>query len=213
MAEYRLHCFAQSGNAYKVALMLALSRADWEPVWVNFFDGTHRGDEFKTMNEMAQVPVLEHRDVTLSQSGLMLEYLVGALRSFGWANAAEEREIKRWLLWDNYSFTSTLAPYRFVATFVQEEKRSADVLGFLGGRMKNALKVIDQRLAGRDFVATAGPSIADLSIVGYLYYGDELPFDLAEYPNLKAMTDRIKALPGWQGPYEMMPTEPIAASA
>ena len=31
MAEYTLHCFAQSGNAYKAALMLAVSGADWEP--------------------------------------------------------------------------------------------------------------------------------------------------------------------------------------
>ena len=41
MAEYKLHCFAQSGNSYKVALMLALSDADWEPVWVDFFHGEH----------------------------------------------------------------------------------------------------------------------------------------------------------------------------
>ena len=39
---YKLHCFAQSGNAYKDALYLALSGADWEPVWVNFFEGEPR---------------------------------------------------------------------------------------------------------------------------------------------------------------------------
>jgi hypothetical protein len=42
MAEYTLHCFAQSGNCYKAALMLALSGADWEPVWVDFFNGETR---------------------------------------------------------------------------------------------------------------------------------------------------------------------------
>ena len=39
MAEYKLHCFAQSGNSYKPALLLALSDADWEPVFVDFFNG------------------------------------------------------------------------------------------------------------------------------------------------------------------------------
>ena len=39
MAEYRLHCFAQSGNAYRAALMLNLIGADWEPVFVDFFNG------------------------------------------------------------------------------------------------------------------------------------------------------------------------------
>jgi glutathione S-transferase len=42
MAAFKLHCFAQSGNAYKVALMLALSGADWEPVCVDFFNGATR---------------------------------------------------------------------------------------------------------------------------------------------------------------------------
>ena len=42
MAEYKLHCFAQSGNAYKVALALELAGADWEPAWVDFFKGGTR---------------------------------------------------------------------------------------------------------------------------------------------------------------------------
>ena len=37
MAEYQLYCFAQSGNAYRAALMLNLIGADWEPIWVDFF--------------------------------------------------------------------------------------------------------------------------------------------------------------------------------
>lgn len=34
MAEYELYCFAQSGNSYRVALMLNLIGADWKPVFV-----------------------------------------------------------------------------------------------------------------------------------------------------------------------------------
>lgn len=206
MAEYRLHCFAQSGNAYKVALMLALSRVDWEARWVNFFDGEHRSADYLAQNDQGQVPYLEHGDVRMSQTGVILEYLAGTLGTFGWSDAAERREVMRWLFWDNYSFTSTLAPYRFIGHFVPEDKRPAGALDFLAGRMRVALKVLEKRLDGRDFVATAGPSIADFSIAGYLYYGEELPFDLAEYPNILAMTDRLKALPGWAGPYDMMPT-------
>ena len=39
MAEYRLHCFRESGNAFKVAMMLDLCGADWEPVFVPFATG------------------------------------------------------------------------------------------------------------------------------------------------------------------------------
>ena len=39
MPEYQLYCFAQSGNAYRAALMLNLIGADWKPVFVDFFKG------------------------------------------------------------------------------------------------------------------------------------------------------------------------------
>ena len=207
MARYRLHCFAQSGNAYKPALYLALSGADWEPVWVNFFEGQHRSPDYTMMNEMAQVPVLEHGEVRLSQSGLMLEYLAEQEGRFAWADEAERREVKRWILWDNYSFTSVIAPLRFIARFVPEEKRPEGVVPWLSMRLRPALKTLDARLNGRDFVATPGLSIADLSIAGYLYYGEELPFDLNEFENITAWLGRIRATEGWAGPYDLMPSQ------
>src|SRR5262245_4241497 len=62
MAEYQLYCFAQSGNAYRSALMLNLIGADWEPKWDDFFGkGEQRGPEYRTnVNEMGEVPVLVH---------------------------------------------------------------------------------------------------------------------------------------------------------
>ena len=70
MAEYRLYCFAESGNAYKVALMLELCGLDWEARKVDFFGGETRTPEYRrTVNEMGEVPVLEHGDRHLTQSG------------------------------------------------------------------------------------------------------------------------------------------------
>jgi glutathione S-transferase len=74
--EYQLYCFAQSGNAYRVALMLNLIGADWKPVWVDFFNGAVRVPEFRAgVNEMGEIPVLVHGDRKLSQSGVCLTYL------------------------------------------------------------------------------------------------------------------------------------------
>ena len=36
MAHYKLHCFCQSGNSYKVALYLNCAGLDWEPVFTDF---------------------------------------------------------------------------------------------------------------------------------------------------------------------------------
>ena len=77
MSEYRLYCFAQSGNAYRVALMLNLIKADWEPVFVDFFKGGEtRTPKYRAeVNEMGEVPVLVHRGKKLTQSGAILTYL------------------------------------------------------------------------------------------------------------------------------------------
>ncbi|MGA9001045.1 MAG: glutathione S-transferase, partial [Pseudolabrys sp.] len=70
MSEYQLYCFAQSGNAYRAALMLNLIGADWTPVWIDFFGkGVQRTSEYRTdVNEMGEVPVLVHGKKKLTQS-------------------------------------------------------------------------------------------------------------------------------------------------
>ena len=95
MAEYVLHCMAQSGHSYKVALMLELCGADWKPEWVDFFNGATRTEEFRdTLNEMGEVPVLVHGDNILTQSAVIMDDLSEKFGAFGWENDEERREIQ-----------------------------------------------------------------------------------------------------------------------
>ena len=206
MAEYRLHCFAQSGNAYKVALALELAGADWEPVWVDFFRGAHRAPEFVALNAMAEVPVLEHRGRVMSQSGIILDYLTDTLGRY---RAADQREAWRWILWDNHKLTASLATWRFLANFLPEDKRNPDVIAFQKGRAVGALKVLDRHLDGRDWIVGDELSTADLSCCGYMFYPEHYDFDWGTVQNVTAWRDRIAALPGWKHPHELMPGHPL----
>ena len=212
MSEYRLHCFAQSGNSYKAALMLELAGADWEPVFVDFFNGAGRAPEFRALNAMGEVPVLEHGGLVLTQSGVILDYLASTLGRFGPSGEAERREILRWVLWDNHKLTSYNATWRFLINFVPEDKRSADVVGFLEGRARAAMGVLEGHLAGRDWIVGDAMTVADLSCAGYMFYEDEFPIDwAADYPAVTAWKERIRAQPGWKHPYELMPGHTIPA--
>ena len=72
----QLHCFGESGNAYKAALALELSGLEWEPIYVDFFGGEARSDDYLTnVNEMGEVPVLVDGDVKLTQSGVIQQYI------------------------------------------------------------------------------------------------------------------------------------------
>ena len=210
MAEYRLYCFAQSGNAYKAALMLNLCGADWEPRFVDFFNGETRTPAFRAINKMGEVPVLEHESRRLSQSGVILDYLAAKLRRFGAEDEEERREVLRWLLFDNHKLTSYIATLRW---FLQFDKTAEPaVIEFLRGRVRKALAVVDGHVADRRFVLGERCTIADISMCGYLFWPDEFGVTWSDYPQIGRWLERIAALPGWKHPYSLMPGHPLPQS-
>jgi glutathione S-transferase len=209
LAEYTLYCFAQSGNAYKAALTLNLCGADWAPRFVDFFNGETRTPEYRAVNEMGEVPVLVHGDRRLSQSGVILDYLAQRFGRFGWSNDDERREILRWTLFDNHKLTSYIATLRFMLAFAKTGETA--VTEFLRQRAANSLKILNARLATHRFALGDKPTIADLSMCGYLFWPDEFGVSWADYPHIGRWLGDIKALPGWVHPYELMPGHPLPA--
>lgn len=209
MADYELHCFGESGHSYKAALMLQLAGCDWKPVFLDFFNGEVRSEEFRELNEMGEAPVLRHAartgEVILSQSGVILDYLATATGKFAAGSAVERREVLRWILWDNHKMSSQVGVLRFMMNYVPEEKRSADVIGFLQGRVKGAMAVLEAHLQDEDWLVGDKPTIADFSCCSYLYYPEPFGFDRAEWPNISDWLDRIAAIDGWKPPYDLMP--------
>jgi glutathione S-transferase len=211
MADYTLYCFAQSGNAYKAALMLNLCGADWQSRFVDFFNGEQRTLAYRAINEMGEAPVLEHGGRQLSQSGVILDYLAQTFGRFGSANEDERREILRWLLWDNHKLTSYTATLRFLLTFMKTGE--TPVTEFFHGRSNTALGILNAHLDGRDFALGPRPTIADISMCGYLFWPEEIGVSWADYPHIGAWLERIRALPGRVHPYELMPGHPLPAEA
>ena len=204
----KLYCFGESGNAYKAALALTLSGCEWEPVFVDFFNGEARSPAFRAVNEMGEVPVLVDGETTLTQSGVILDYISSKTGKLGGKSAAERREILRWLFWDNHKLSANIGTARFLANFLPEDKRPAGVIPFLQGRLKAAYGVLNQHLEGRNWIAGQAITIADLSCCGYLYYPEPYGFARADWPNIDAWLTRIAAQPGWKHPYDMMPGSP-----
>ena len=212
MAEYTLYCFAQSGNAYKPALMLALCGADWSPRFVDFFNGETRTPEYRAkVNEMGEAPVLEHRGRRLTQSGVILDYLAAQFGKFGGANEDERREILRWILWDNHKLTSYIATLRYFLQFMKTGE--TPVTEFLRGRVKGALGILEKHLAAQPFAVGEKLTIADLSMCGYLFWPEEFAVSWTEYPAIGAWLARIRAQPGWVHPYQLMPGHPLPAKS
>src|SRR5216684_1780287 len=103
MSTYRLHYFPESGNSYKLALMLTLCGQTFEPVWTDFGGGMTRTPEWRrTVNEMGEIPVLEEDGVRLTQTAPILLQLAERYGRFGGETKEEQFEMLRWLFWDNH---------------------------------------------------------------------------------------------------------------
>jgi glutathione S-transferase len=204
----KLYCFGESGNAYKCALALTMTGTEWEPVFVDFFNGEARGAAFRALNPMGEVPVLVDGETVLTQSGVILDYISSKTGQLGGRSAAERREVLRWLFWDNHKLSTQVGTCRFLSNFLPAEKRPEGVIPFLQGRLKATYAVLDAHLTERDWIVGDGPTIADLSCCSYLYYPEPFGFDRKDWPQIDRWLDGIAALPGWKHPYDMMPGNP-----
>src|ERR1044071_5549153 len=183
MPEYQLHCFAQSGNAYRAALMLNLIGADWKPIYVKYFSGETRTPEYRGgVNEMGEAPVLAHADRKLTQSGVILTYLARRTGKYLPQGEDEELEALRWIIFDNQKVNGFLGPYRFLKNFAKPAGYPV-VLALFKARIDSNLSIFNKRLDGRAFLLGDKPTIADVSLAGYLYYPvEEFGFDRGQDP-------------------------------
>jgi len=199
----KLHCFGESGNAYKAALTLTLCGIEWEPVFVDFFRGASRTPEYRDLNIMAEAPVLDLGDCRLSQSGVI--QLWAAERTDRFLEPREEA--LRWVFFDNHKVSSMAGALRFHMNFLPPDKRSQEVIDWVGGRVRSAYQVMETQLSRTPWLAGDAPTIGDLACCAYLYYPEPFGFDRAEWPAIDAWLDRIAGLPGWKHPYDLMPRQ------
>ena len=188
----RLHDYAASGNCYKVRLLLALLGQEYERVPVDIFAGDTLTDAFVALNPARKTPVLELDDgETVVESVAILWYLAE-----GTAYLPDDRvdraRVLRWLC-----FERTLTPAVAGARFELMTGRTGADTPFLLENGREALRILEQRLTGRAWVALDTPTIADVALFGYTHVARDAGFDLDALPAVCAWLDRVSELPGY----------------
>jgi len=212
---YQLHAFSQSGNCYKVALLLQALGQPWKAVHMPFSDfagGVPRSDNWRQeQNPMGELPILEVDGKKMTQSGAILMYLAAKHGAYGGTTEDEKQEVLRWILFDNHKFTSYFASWRFTKSFMPTAPDPA-VEKWLRGRIDNAFGIVERHLASREYVVGSRPTIADMSLCGYAYYPpEESGYDIPkQFPAIARWLERLKQLPGWKHPYDLLPGERVA---
>lgn len=205
----KLYCFGESGHSYKAALALQLAEIDWTPIFVDFFNGETRSDQYRNqVNEMGEAPVLVDGDIKLTQSGVIQNYLYNRTGKHGGKDEAEKLEILRWILWDNHKLSSFAGNTRFLMNFFPKDKRPQPVIDFNLARLKSSYGILENALTDKDFLVGNKISHADMTCCAYLYYPEPFGFERDDWPNIDRWLGNISTTPGWQHPYDLMPGNP-----
>ncbi len=211
-ARYELQGFWRSGPTYKVGLMLALCGEPFDYTQVSLMAGEHKKPEFLAKQRFGQVPLLIDKGSgrNLCQSASILEYLAEHLGKFAGDTPLELVEAREWMFWD----FDRLAPniYRSRAMRLGFRSFPFDTAAMYFNDGNAALKVLDDHLAGRQWLVGSGPTIADIDVYGVIDYAPAGGFDLAKYPNLSAWIARFRALKGFGSPEQILSKESRAAA-
>ncbi len=197
-----LHGSFLSAPTYKVGLMLTLTGRAFAYRHVDLSKGEHKSPGYLELNRFGQVPVLRHGPETVVQSNVILDYLVDVTGQYGGADAAERRQAREWLAWEADRLLTWVGRTRFFTRFMRPDPAVADYFRAQAG---GGIQVIDDCLEGRDWLVGSGPTIADIGCHACLAYADEANIALDEWPNVAAWIGRLRSLPGYLPPYELLP--------
>ena len=189
----------QSGNCYKVKLLLALLAIEHEWIHVDILTGESETAEFLAMNPNGKIPVMALDDGRyLSESNAILNYLAEGTEYLP-TDSFERAKVLQWQFFEQYSHEPYIAVARYIAKYLgMPEERRAEFESKQAGGIK-ALKVMEAQLQKTDYLLGEQMTIADISLYGYTHVANEGGFDLSFYPAIEAWVKRIKALPGYVG--------------
>jgi glutathione S-transferase len=199
MDRIKLFGNRESGHAYKVRLMLNLAQVEhtYEEVDLKLARAD-RPEPFRSLSPYGEVPLLVHDGRALAQSNAILLHLAAHTGAFDGESPARMERVREWLFWEANRLGFSLANLRFCLRFRPAEPA---VVAMLRARFDDDIARLDRELAdGRDFIVGAVPTVADLSLCGYLYWADQAGVTVPMH--VQGWLERISALPGWRAPYD-----------
>lgn len=192
----KLYSMVDSGNSYKVRLLLEKLSLAYDHIATSSRDGSTRTTEFLQKNPIGKVPVLELDDGRcLAESNAILLYLAEGTQYIP-ADGYDRAKVCEWLFFEQYSHEPNVAVRRALLLYPERAaqatpERLAQTLA--GGR--HALGVMELQLKKTPFLVGSALTVADISLYAYTHDADVAGFDLGEFPAIRAWLDRVAAEP------------------
>jgi len=192
-----------SSSSYKPMLYLALARLPFSFRTVNLKIGKQHEPEHLARNRYGKVPVLQHRGLIIVQSNVILSYLAQTTGHFEGKTEQDRWTAREWLDWEPDAL-SNVAKVRHYSRF-----RTVDpaVMAYFRPLAEAALSFFDKSIKGRDWLVGDSPTIADIGCWGRMVFMAEGGMNIENWPHLLEWSNRIKAMPGFALPYDLIPAK------
>ena len=191
-----LYDYLDSGNGYKVRLLLTLLERPYRWQELDILQGGTRTPEFLTRNPNGRIPALELDDgVCLAESNAILWYLAEGTRFIPTERLARAQMLQ-WMFFEQYSHEPYVATPRFILRHLPPDSPRRAELPDRLSRGRAALAVMNTHLKSHAYFAGGSYTIADIALYAYTHVADEATIDLTPYPEVRTWLARIAAEPG-----------------
>lgn len=203
MPKMRLYSHEESGNSYKVRLLMSLLAMEYEQVDVDLMNDEQHQAAYLGINPRGEVPALVDNDIVLCDSAAILLYVASQEKDNPWwsKDRAEQAHIMEWLAfaasWIQYGvFTArALVSFGIPANGLPSDyKENLDAARIRG---EHSLQILEKHLAKYEWLACSRPTIGDIAVFPYVALAPMGDMQLEPYPAVCAWIERIKALPGF----------------
>jgi len=195
----RLYDFGDSGNCYKIRLLLTQLAIPFEPIEVDILKGESRTSEFLQKNTNGRVPVLEtESEEFLSESNAIMFYLSEGTEFFP-TDRWQRAKVMQWLCFEQYSHEPYIATTRFWIKELRKAEEYAEAIAQKREPGYAALGVMEKHLTQHIWFVGERYTIADIGLFAYTHVADEGGFDLTRFPAILSWIERVKAQPRYIG--------------
>jgi glutathione S-transferase len=199
---YRLYEMADSGNCYKIRLLLNQLGIAYQRIPTDILKGESRTEDFLQLNPNGKVPLLILPDGRpLAESNAMLCFLAQGSPLLP-TDAYQHALTLQWLFFEQYSHEPFIATNRFWIHLSGDAAAHASQIAANHPKGLAALGVMEKHLQQRDFFTSSGTghdrgdySIADIALYAYTHVAHQGGFDLSGFPAVQRWLSRVAQQP------------------
>lgn len=195
--EVVLHDYWRSSAAYRVRIALNLKGVAYRAVEVDLVAGDQRGDDYRALNPLGLIPLLEIDGHRISQSLAIIDYLDArfpeprllpadpAARALTWARAltiaAEVHPLQN------------LRVQQYLRHEMGQDKAAID--GWLQRWLGDGLAALEASAPESGLLGGSAPDLADVCLVPQMFSARRFGVPVDAYPRLVRIDAELNALP------------------